>query len=139
VNRLKKGKGFTLIELILVLMILGIIAMISMPGFMNRSRKAKMEKAMMVEATDNLDSIYTAQEAYETQNSVYRACEANPGYVENGTDAVWDNSRDGWSDIGFEPTGPILCSYEVTLISGGEGFEITAKDQDGIVLTRTVY
>jgi len=138
-NRAKESRGFSLVELMIVVAVIAILAAIVIPAFMRFAMKSKTS-----EAIGNLAAIRTAQEAYKVEYGVYRACEANPGEVRKGADAVtliaWDTSKDGWADIGFKPTDSIRYSYEVTLKPGG-GFIITAQgdlDEDGAVATFTV-
>ncbi|RKI07022.1 prepilin-type N-terminal cleavage/methylation domain-containing protein [Corallococcus sp. AB030] len=66
-NRLfrKKG-GFTLIELMIVVAIIGILAAIAIPNFMRFQAKSKQS-----EAKTNLKALYTAQKAYFGEKDTY--------------------------------------------------------------------
>ncbi|NPC74499.1 prepilin-type N-terminal cleavage/methylation domain-containing protein [Corallococcus exiguus] len=66
-NRLfrKKG-GFTLIELMIVVAIIGILAAIAIPNFMRFQAKSKQS-----EAKTNLKALYTAQKAYFGEKDAY--------------------------------------------------------------------
>ena len=59
-------KGFTLIELMIVVAIIAFLAMVSVPSFMRFLAKAKRAEAYM-----NLGSIYAAQKAYWAEHSTY--------------------------------------------------------------------
>ncbi|MFQ5456747.1 MAG: type IV pilin protein [Nitrospirota bacterium] len=63
---LKNKKGFTLIELMIVVAIIGILAAIAIPNFMRYQAKAKQS-----EAKANLGSIYTSEVTYKVENDVY--------------------------------------------------------------------
>jgi type IV pilus assembly protein PilA len=65
---LKNKKGFTLIELMIVVAIIGILAAIAIPNFMTYQCKAKQSEARRV-----LGAIRTAQEAYYAEKSTYAA------------------------------------------------------------------
>jgi len=86
--RTSNEKGFTLIELMIVVAIIGILAAIAIPNFMNYQCKAKQS-----EAKSNLGNIRTAQEAY---------------YAE------YDNYTNSLPAIGFSTKGSARYSYSVS-------------------------
>lgn len=62
----RNNKGFTLIELMIVVAIIGILAAIAIPQF------AKMrQKGQNAAATSALGNLKTAQEAYYLENDIY--------------------------------------------------------------------
>jgi type IV pilus assembly protein PilA len=63
---LKNKKGFTLIELMIVVAIIGILAAIAIPNFMNYQCKAKQS-----EAKTTLGNVRVAQEAYLAEWDTY--------------------------------------------------------------------
>jgi type IV pilus assembly protein PilA len=65
---LKNKKGFTLIELMIVVAIIGILAAIAIPNFMTYQCKAKQSEAKSI-----LGALRTAQEAYYAEHSIYAA------------------------------------------------------------------
>ena len=77
----RKDKGFTLIELMIVVAIIGILAAIAIPNFMNYQCKAKQS-----EAKSNLGNIRTAQEAYYAEKDSYGAKLSDIGFAIKGTD-----------------------------------------------------
>ncbi|MEK6713510.1 MAG: prepilin-type N-terminal cleavage/methylation domain-containing protein, partial [Nitrospirota bacterium] len=64
--RKDREKGFTLIELMIVVAILGILAAIAIPNFMRFQAKSKQS-----EAKTNLGAIGTTAEAWRTENDTY--------------------------------------------------------------------
>ncbi len=65
---MKKSKGFTLVELMVVLVIIGILATMAIPKFFGATDKTKATECKPV-----LKEIYTLQEAYSMENSGYAA------------------------------------------------------------------
>jgi type IV pilus assembly protein PilA len=64
--RMRNKKGFTLIELMIVVAIIGILAAIAIPNFLKFQAKSKQS-----EAKTNLKAIYTAELGYYGEFSTY--------------------------------------------------------------------
>jgi len=79
-------KGFTLIELMIVVAILGILAAIAIPNFMRFQAKSKQS-----EAKTNLGAIGTTAESYRSENDTYIIANI--------------------SDLGWAPQGTVRYSY----------------------------
>ena len=95
----RKETGFTLIELMIVVAIIGILAAIAIPNFMNYQCKAKQS-----EAKSNLGNIRTAEEAYYAEKNSY---------------------AEELSDVGFSPKGAAYYSYWVK--TAADAFTANAK------------
>jgi prepilin-type N-terminal cleavage/methylation domain-containing protein len=92
---LRNNKGFTLIELMIVVVIIGILAALAIPRFGQASDRAK-EK----EADGILKQIHTMQQAYKAQTGAFGSL----------TDIV---------QVGFEmPTADALKHYTIPTIAG---------------------
>ena len=74
-NLKKKIRGFTLIELMIVVAIIGILAAIAIPNFMKFQAKSKQS-----EAKTNLKSLYTSQKAYFGEKDGYETDFSKLGY-----------------------------------------------------------
>ena len=106
------GKGFTLIELMIVVAIIGILAAIAIPNFVKFQCRSKQS-----EAKGNLKSIYVSQESYRAENDTYIGC-GSSGIA--GT-CVASNS------LGFSPKGTKVRYNYSSSQAAGPAFSSTAS------------
>ena len=119
-----KSKGFSLVELMIVVAIMAILAAIAIPSFMKFSMKAKT-----AEASQNLSGIRTCQESYRAEEDVYMACATYPAAVPPASGTPWVASASGnFADVGFAADGRVRYRYAVNISSNGAPtFEVTAE------------
>jgi len=107
-------KGMTLIELIIVVAIIGILAMIAIPGYIGQQKRAAR-----TEAYTNLESLRLLEEQYYAENGCY--------YRTGGPPTVCTNATiDGETNIrtflpGFKPGSGVQFSYNIVTNSSGTG------------------
>jgi len=106
-RKMMQSKGFTLIELMIVVAIIGILAAIAIPNYMNYQMKAKTS-----EAKANLGAIKTSEVAYMAENDNYLIC-TEAGGVPDDEKHAFDANGTGFDQLGFEPSAPVYYRYGV--------------------------
>jgi len=128
-KQLKGQKGFTLIELMIVVAIIGILAAIAIPNFLQYQMKSRQS-----EAKTNLQAIKTSEVAFQAERGCYIGVApepvlmANPAANQKATPVVWGAGvaasipgtlwctaiyGGSFNDIGFKATGNVLFKYAV--------------------------
>ena len=119
---LTSKKGFTMLELLMVIIVIGILASLAIPQY-----QGFMEKARVAEARNVISSIKSAQELYFLENAQYGAeADINGNYVTyetvTGNNELWFYAITGRNNaLGAE-------TYQVTA---------TRSTKDGGVATTT--
>lgn len=107
-NRRKSGVGFTLIELMIVVAIIGLLAAIAIPNYMRFQLKTKSS-----EAKTNLAAIRTAEESYFSEFGRYISATAEPAAIPGTTKTEFSITNLGFQDLGFAPEGAVFFSYGI--------------------------
>jgi prepilin-type N-terminal cleavage/methylation domain-containing protein len=135
-------RGFTIIELMIVVAIIGVLAAIAIPLFMGHMKRAKASEAML-----QLNKMAIDAKTYYFTNTKYPQGSAGvlPG-VDGGACAgpnhrfavstAW--SQDPiWSALSFEVVEPNLFSYHFTSTTpaSAQGLAVGDLDCDGVTIT----
>ncbi len=128
----RKQEGFTLIELMIVVAIIGILAAIAIPNFIQYQMRSRTS-----EAKTNLAAIKTAQLAFQAEQRCFLQVATAPAALPaNGSLVAWPNNVGGiaaptvpaapwcfnnvgavstivgqFGDIGFAPAGNVRYQY----------------------------
>jgi len=121
-------KSFTLLELLIVVIIVGVLAMIALPNFTKMIDKAKKDQAITY-----LKLIRTGEKIYYAGNSQYIAC-ANTSEINSklGVELTEDNYT-----FKVEGNPDITDSFKATATKKGAPMESIIIDQDGNIAYTT--
>ncbi len=126
---MRRQAGFTLVELMIVIAIIGILASIAIPSFSRMQLRTKRTELTII-----LSGIHRAEGAYMAEYNTFVPCPANPPGPVSGISKNWVNDP-SWDQIGFRPDGKVWGQYAVTL-AGGSDYTATGiadVDNDGAV------
>ena len=118
----RSQKGFTLIELMIVVVIIGILAALAIPRCMRATTKSKQSEAKQI-----LKQVYVMQRAYRQEHDTYTA---------NGATATAGGS---FATLGVDIMSTARYSYAITADSTTFSATATANlDDDGAIDTWSI-
>ena len=131
---MRTNKGFSLVELMIVVAIIGILAAIAIPNFISMQLKAKRG-----EVPGNVDGIKTAELAYDAAFDGYVAAAVEPRATTalDKLAVAWVTNAD-WTALNWAPDGLVRGDY--VTVSNATDFTVTGKsdvDDDGVSPTYT--
>jgi len=102
-------KGFTLIEILVVLGVLAVLSVVALPIYKRYIFIAKTSEAKM-----NIGAIMTCEDSYAQLNDVYLTEAYYPPGIPGPEKREWNVDQSGhFRDIGFAPAGKVYYSYGV--------------------------
>lgn len=119
-----REKGFTLIELMIVVVIIGILAALAIPRFMQATTKSKQSEAKQL-----LKQVYTMERTFR---------QANNTYGDNGQTSV-AGAPFTFAEIGVEVMAG--ANYAYAIVAAANSFTCTATanlDDDATIDTWTI-
>jgi prepilin-type N-terminal cleavage/methylation domain-containing protein len=138
----RSQRGFTIIELAIVVVIIGVLAAVAIPLFMGHMKQAKASEAML-----QLNKMAIDAKTYYFTNSKYPqgsagvlpgadggACAGPSGHFAVSTG--W-NTDPIWTALSFEINEPNLFSYHFTSTASNtaQGLAVGDLDCDGVKIT----
>jgi len=128
--------GFTLIELMIVVAIIGILAAIAIPNFLRFQLKARSS-----EGKTNLAAIRTAEESFFAEYGLYVSSNLSPpthsrNIKTNFTHAI---ANLGFDQVGWEPEGDVFFTYSAGVSTNNDGFLASAAADIDADATQQVW
>ena len=138
--RMRRAKGFTLVELLLVLAIIGIISAIAIPAFMGQRKRARV----IGDAKANAVALGMQMESRKAETGIYAA---------SGTTVTWTGGVPSNSTFlpNFTLKNATQMNYSLKVTNGGVGYtvavtdpfqssaQVLTLDQTGAVVLSSVY
>ena len=131
----KPEQGFTLIELMVVVAIIGVLAAVAVPAF-----SSYIYKSRAAEAVNFLAEIRQRQESYRAEFGQYCAVSGadwgtyTPAAVDASNPVPWPAADANWQQLGAIPPGPVRFQYATiagppgTVPPGASGTGYTGDD-----------
>lgn len=104
----KKASGFTLVELMIVVAIIGVLSAVAVPNFQKYQAKAKTSEAKV-----QLAAAYTAEQAFFGDFGIYHSCLDYMGYNPA------DEKASRYYAIGFNDTAAVDTLAQESAVNSG--------------------
>lgn len=118
-RRSSRAQGFSLVELLLVLALIGILSGIAIPAFLGQRRRARV----IGDAQANAHALAMALESLRAEKGLYAASGTTWAWTASGTAPT----ASAGAPL-FTAKGTSKMNYSVAVTNGGVGYTVTVTD-----------
>lgn len=131
--RSRMDRGFTIVELMIVVGIIGLIASLAIPNYLRFTARASRGEMMETLSKIKLSfkNLYDNTGSFVTSIAAGTPSGVNPGPpppgggIPVGQSAPWNPAAPGWADFQFPPEGGVKMRYWYQVASDGKSMIIT--------------
>lgn len=126
--RVSNARGFTIIELIIVVTIIGLLSIFAYPSYLDHVRRSNRNdaRAALTRVANDLERFFATNNAYTTDMSdLSLNMTGGAAYSENGHYTV---------SVAAGPTGDITTSYQITATAVAGGAQATDEHCQSLTL-----
>jgi type IV pilus assembly protein PilA len=107
-NQIRSNEGFTLVELMVVVAIIGILATLAVPQYKKFQAKSRQSEARL-----SLGGAYTIEQSFAAENASYTSCLGQAGYNRDGVRFYYNVGfgKSGQGQAGCGPNGQLNCYF----------------------------
>jgi len=130
-RRNRREEGFTLVELMVVVALIGVLTSVAIPTFMDyQARSRRSEAFTNLAAIARVQKTYSATKGEFFDSGLPWPDYTAPPYGELGTHTmVWDAASEAaWGELGWAPEGQVYYSYQSNVCCA-----------DGLCFTASAY
>jgi len=116
----KASRGFTLVELMIVVATIGVLSSIALPEFQNVTTRSKLAErdSIMKSAVKGIEDVTLNSAVIPTNSGAFFVGAWNPDATPGSTKRQWVQTSQGWSQLPIIVDGSTYCSYAFSLNTG---------------------